>query len=315
MSSPANGTGKGSKIKPRKNSNGNGEFLLAPINSYEQTKLESANKEYEDAKQSYVDRIKNIKQKRPDFEQQYKQELIVYEKGRALKAEGLLGNISEEQTYVRIHDELDKLKGIEQALKSYKKSTVEFLLQKKQEVLESVTDARRKRQVEINKQRRKRKTELSNPTQETDPARHQDPQEPQGSGVINQALLEKELRRENQLKRAQILIDCFVKMKAALETAHDQYEAYLNDANSPYESELYSFDVVRVQKWIHIIGNRLHVYYKLTTSEDEPEEFEQLHDGGYELPYDVPGFETGKFDFYQNVIKDKPRIRKPKEPQ
>ena len=35
--------------------------------------------------------------------------------------------------------------------------------------------------------------------------------------------------------------------------------------------------------------------------------------GGYDLPYDVPGFETGKFDFYQNVIKDKPRIRKPKE--
>ena len=55
------------------------------------------------------------------------------------------------------------------------------------------------------------------------------------------------------------------------------------------------------------------MYYKITSNEDEPEEFEQLHDGGYDLPYDVPGFETGKFDFYQNVIKDKPRIRKPKE--
>ena len=93
----------------------------------------------------------------------------------------------------------------------------------------------------------------------------------------------------------------------------DQYEEYLNDAKNPYESELYSFHVARVQKWIHITGNRLHLYYKITTDEDEPEEFEQLHNGGYDLPYDVPGFETGKFEFYQNVIKNKPRIRKPKE--
>ena len=125
-------------------------------------------------------------------------------------------------------------------------------------------------------------------------------------------MLEKELKRENQLKRAQILIDHFGKNKAALEAAHDQYEEYLNDAKGPYESELYSFHVARVQKWIHIIANRLHLYYKLT-DEDEPEEFEQLHDGGYDLPFDVPGFETGKFDFYQKVIKNKPRIRKPKE--
>ena len=296
-----------------KSGNGNGESLLAPINSYEQTKLESANKEYEDAKQSYVERVKNIKQKRAEFEKQYKQELVVYAKVKALKTEGLSGNISEEQTYVRLNAELEQFKGIEQALKDYKKNTVDFLLQKKQEVLESITDARRKRQVEINKQKRKRKTELDNPTQETDPAGQQDPQEPHGSGVINQALLEKELKRESQLKRAQILIDCFVKNKTALETAHDQYEAYLNDADSPYESELYSFHVARVQKWIHIIRNRLHLYYKVTSNEEEPEEFEQLHDWGYDLPYDVPGFDTSKFDFYQNVIKDKPRIRKPRE--
>ena len=74
-----------------------------------------------------------------------------------------------------------------------------------------------------------------------------------------------------------------------------------------------SFHIARVQKWIHIIGNRLHLYYKITTDEEEPEEFEQLHDGRYDLPYDVPGFETGKFDFYQKVKKDKPRSRKPKE--
>ena len=78
-------------------------------------------------------------------------------------------------------------------------------------------------------------------------------------------------------------------------------------------SELYSFHVARVQKWIHIIGNRLHLYYKITTDEEEPEEFELLHDGGYDLPYDVPFFKTGKFDFYQRVKKDKPRIRKPKQ--
>ena len=121
------------------------------------------------------------------------------------------------------------------------------------------------------------------------------------------------MRRENQLKRAQIFIDCFVKNKTALETVHDQYDEYLNEARSPYESELYSFHVARVQKWIHIIGNRLHLYYKITTDEEEPEKFEQLHDRGYDLPYGVPGFETSKSDFYQNVIKDKPRIRKPKE--
>ena len=48
-----------------------------------------------------------------------------------------------------------------------------------------------KRQVEINNQKKKRKIELSNPTpQEAGPAGQQDPKEPQGSGVINQALLE-----------------------------------------------------------------------------------------------------------------------------
>ena len=40
--------------------NGNGESLLTPINSYEQTKIESVNKESENAKQSYTDRLKNI---------------------------------------------------------------------------------------------------------------------------------------------------------------------------------------------------------------------------------------------------------------
>ena len=298
MSSPANRTSKGGKTKPRRNSkdetngksgNGNGDSLLAPITSYEQTKIDSANKAYEEAKQSYTERLDNITQKRAEFKKGYKQELIVYEKVKSLKAEGLAGNISEEQTYVRISDELETFKAIDKALQEYKHSTVEFLFQKKQEVLESVTDARRKRQVEINKQKKKRKTELENLSQQ-EVGREQDLQEPQSSGVINQSLLEKELRRENQLKRAQILIDCFAKNKTALETAHDQYEGYLNEARNPYESELYSFHVARVQKWIHIIGNRLHLYYKITTDEEEPEEFEQLHDGGYDLPYDVPGF-------------------------
>ena len=76
------------------------------------------------------------------------------------------------------------------------------------------------------------------------------------------------------------MIDHFVNNKTALERAHDQYEEYLNNTNDPHESELYSFHVARVQKWIYIIGNRLHLYYKITTDEEEPEEFELLHDGG-----------------------------------
>ena len=209
MSSPANGTSKSSKTKPRRNSkdetngksgNGNGNSLLAPIASYEQTKIDSANKAYEEAKQSYTERLENIKQKRAEFKQGYKQELIVYEKVKSLKAEGLAGNISEEQTYVRINDELTTFKAIDKALQEDKQTTVEFLFQKKQEVLESVTDARRKRQVEINKQKKKRKTELDNLSQQ-EVGKEQDPQEPQSSGVINQALLEKELKRENQLKK------------------------------------------------------------------------------------------------------------------
>ena len=63
MSGPVNGTSKSNKSKPRKNSkdetNGkpgsnNGESLLAPINSYEQTKIESANKESDDAKLTFI---------------------------------------------------------------------------------------------------------------------------------------------------------------------------------------------------------------------------------------------------------------------
>ena len=57
-------------IKLRKNSkdetngrsgNGNGESLLAPSNPYEQTKIDSASKAFDDATQSYVDRIENLK--------------------------------------------------------------------------------------------------------------------------------------------------------------------------------------------------------------------------------------------------------------
>ena len=65
------------------------------------------------------------------------------------------GNISEEQTYVRLNDKLAKFRNIEQVLKNYKESTVDFLFQKKQEVLESVTDDRRKRQGGINRQQGK----------------------------------------------------------------------------------------------------------------------------------------------------------------
>ena len=113
------------------------------------------------------------------------------------------------------------------------------MFNKKQELLESITDTRRKRQVEINKQKKKRKIELSNSNpQGLDPAGQQDPQEPQGSRVINQTLLEKEFNRESQFKRAQILINHLFTNTTALEAAHDQYEEYLNGANDPYESQL-----------------------------------------------------------------------------
>ena len=69
MSSPLNGSSKSSKTKLRKSSkdetndrsgNGNGESLLAPINSYEQTKIDSANKEFDEATQSYIDRVEHL---------------------------------------------------------------------------------------------------------------------------------------------------------------------------------------------------------------------------------------------------------------
>ena len=96
MSSPANETSKSSKRKLRKNSkdetnsrsgSSSGESVLVPINSYEQTKIDSANKAYEDAKQSYTERLENIKEKKTEFKQEYKQELIVHERVKALKAE------------------------------------------------------------------------------------------------------------------------------------------------------------------------------------------------------------------------------------
>ena len=128
-------------------------------------------------------------------------------------------------------------------------------------------------------------------------------------------MLQKELNRENQLKRADILIHVLSTNKTALETAHDKYEEYLNSAADAYESQLYSYHVARVQKWIHIITNRIDLYYEVRTDEEEAEELEFLHDGGYDLPSDVPGFEKGKFDFQQKIIKDKPRVTKPKKPK
>ena len=92
MSILANGTSKRSKTKQRKDSknetngksgNTNGESLLAPINSYEQTKLDSVNKEYKDAKKGYLNRVENIKNKKADFKSNYKTELITCQKVKA----------------------------------------------------------------------------------------------------------------------------------------------------------------------------------------------------------------------------------------
>ena len=261
MSSPANGTSKSSKngkLKHGKdskseangkNSSTNGESLLAPITHYEQTKLDSINKEYEEKKKEHDERLENYRKKWADFKKNYKAELIVYEKIKTLKGEKLSGTISEEQTYVRI-GEVAIFENIEDSLKNYRATTIDFLYQKKQEVLESITDARRKRQVEINKQKKKKKpdSESTSPTKGSGQLHQKDPWEPQGSGVVNQTLLEKELNRESQLIRAEILINYLSTNKTALEKAHDKYVEYLNGAVDPDESALYSYYVARVQK-------------------------------------------------------------------
>ena len=62
------------------------------------------------------------------------------------------GNISEESTFIRIKEEFEKFKELDLALQKYKVDTVNALLERKQSLLQTITDARRKGQVELNNQ-------------------------------------------------------------------------------------------------------------------------------------------------------------------
>ena len=73
-----------------------------------------------------------------------------------MKNNGLSGNISEDSSYIRIKEEFDKFRELDEALQKYKLDTVNTLIEKKQNLLQVITDARRERQVELNKQEHRR---------------------------------------------------------------------------------------------------------------------------------------------------------------
>ena len=306
--------------------NSNGESALAPLLHYEQTKIESITKELEEAQNVYQVRAERYKQKLSDFKQDYKTQIETYKKVVQLKKDGLSGNISEESTYVRIKEEFEKFLEIEKALEKYKQDSVNVLVERKQNLLQSITDARRKRQVELIKQEQRSKkdkaktpsgnSEVLNPQSPT--LRTLDPDEsgatPGGSG-INVDVLEKELSRENQVLRAHKLIDFYDSNKKVLESAHDQYEDRLNSASNAYEAQLYSYHVARVQKWIHILDNRIALYTQILADENVLEQLEKLHDDGYDAPTDLHGFELKPMvDLYKGIHRDKLRKHLPKNP-
>ena len=90
----------------------------------------------------------------------------------------------------------------------------------------------------------------------------------------------------------------------------------MNDASSAYEAQLYNYHVARVQKWIHILDNRFTLYTKILADESVLEVFEKLHDGGYDVPSDIHGFQVRPMiNLHKGVYRDKPRIEIPKEPE
>ena len=214
------------------NGNSNGESALAPLLHYELTKIESITKELEEAQANYQDRAERFKQKLSDFKQDYKTQIEIYKKVVELKKDGLSGNISEESTYVRIKGEFEKFHELEKALEKYKQDSVNTLVERKQSLLQTITDARRKRQVELNKQeQRSKKDKAKNPSGNPEVLNPQSPTlnnpDPDDSGAtpgssgINVEALEKELGRENQVQRAHKLIDYYDSNKKVLESAHD----------------------------------------------------------------------------------------------
>ena len=111
------------------------------------------------------------------------------------------------------------------------------------------------------------------------------------------------------------MIDYFESNKKVLESAYDIYEDRLNSASNAYEAQLYSYHVARVQKWIHILDNRITLYAQILADDTILETYEKLHDDGYDPPSDLSGFElTPMVNLYKGVYKDKPRKHLPKEP-
>ena len=115
MSSSVNGTSRNGKSKQSKNGkneansknvNTNGESFLAPITFYEQTKFGAASTEFKKANKSYQVKLDRLKIDQENVKTYYKTDLdlIVYEKVKGLKAEGLSENISEEQSYSSLHE-------------------------------------------------------------------------------------------------------------------------------------------------------------------------------------------------------------------
>ena len=336
MSDSGNSSKNGKRRKSSKTNNGhsnghsngnsNGESALAPLLHYESTKIENVTKELEEAQANYQDRVDRLKKKKLDFKQDYKTQIEVYRKVAELKKDGLSGNISEESTYVRIKEEFEKFQGLEQAIEKYRTEAVNVLLERKQSLLQAITDARRKRQVELIKQEQRNKKDKSkisgNPEvlNPQSPSSNENP-DPDDSGVIpggsgtNIELLEKELFRENQVNRAHKLIDYFQSNKKVLESAYDIYENRLNSASNAYEAELYNYHVARVQKWIHILDNRITLYAQILADETVLEAYEKLHDDGYDPPSDLRGFELKPMvNLHKGIYKDKPRKHKPREP-
>ena len=291
------------------NGHSNGESALAPLLHYELTKIENTTKEFEEAQATFKDRVEKLKKKQSDFKQDYKPQIETYRKVVELKKDGLSGTISEESTYIRIKDEFEKFKKLEQALQKYKEETVNVLYERKQSLLQTITDAKRKRQVELNKQEHRSRKDKSKSLRVDIPVdlhlepSHNSP-DPHDSGItpgssgINVEALEKELFRENQVQRAHKLIDYYDSNKKILESAHDSYEERLNSASNAYEAQLYNYHVARVQKWIHILDNRIALYTQILADENVLEQFEKIHDDGYDAPTDLHGFENkayGKF--------------------
>ena len=94
----------------------------------------------EEAQTKYQERVEKLKKRQSDFKQEYKAQIETYKKVVQLRKDGLSGNISEESTFIRIKEEFEKFKELDLALQKYKVDTVNALLERKQSLLQTITD-------------------------------------------------------------------------------------------------------------------------------------------------------------------------------